>query len=230
MKSESIYLSIADILRSFFNSEEFGTVISDATDSYFRNESKMGPEFRFSEIYHSKYWYDKYISVLRKNDWGKRPDGTLETRHIAIVLSADGVSPFDMNVVSFWVMAAAILNLPSHLRYTMRYMILAGITPLIRKPKDKEVYKRTKNKFSLNSFLCPIVDELKALFLEGFAVEDFSQPDDSPLRHFRCRVILLSTPMDHKAAVKVPDLMSRERMCKGVDGHSILWCAVLRDS
>lgn len=207
MKPEAVYLSVADILRSFFRSDEFGTVISQATESYFEKENDMGPKLKFSEIYHSQYWYEKYITKLKQDDW-KRPDGHLETRHIALVLSADGVSPFDLNVVSFWVMAAAILNLPSHLRYTMRYMILAGITPLIRKPKDKEQHKLTKNKFNLNSFLRPIVDELKDLFSVGFAVEDHSQPHDSPLRHFRCRVVLLSTPMDHKAAVKVPSTLS----------------------
>ena len=82
-------------------------------------------------------------------------------------------------------------------------MILAGITPLIRKPKDKEKYRATRNKLDLNSFLRPIVDELIDLFDNGFYVEDYSQPEGSPLRKFNCRVILLSTPMDHKAAVKV---------------------------
>jgi len=81
-------------------------------------------------------------------------DNFLDTpRNLRFVINVDWFQPFKRrNDRSVGVIYLVLLNLPGEERFKWEYIIVAGIIP--------EMSKEPK---SLNTFLEPIVDELKAL-------------------------------------------------------------------
>lgn len=74
---------------------------------------------------------------------------------IFLTLSSDGVQPFKSDDYSFWPFLCMLLNLPPHLRFQMKRLLLILIIPGPNEPKD------------LISFLDPFISEMKNLGVNG---------------------------------------------------------------
>ena len=68
-----------------------------------------------------------------------------------LVLNIDWFQPYSHTVASVGVIYLAVMNLPRHLRYKRKNMLLLGIIPGPSEPKE------------INTFLLPLVEELKEL-------------------------------------------------------------------
>ena len=68
-----------------------------------------------------------------------------------LVLNIDWFQPYSHTVASLGVIYLAVMNLPRHLRYKRKNMLLLGIIPGPSEPKE------------INTFLLPLVEELKEL-------------------------------------------------------------------
>src|SRR5207248_2431163 len=78
-----------------------------------------------------------------------------DLRDIAFAFSTDGVQLFKIGKFDIWPLLLVNLNLPPSKRVKRENLMLCGIIPGRRNPKD------------INSFLRPLVDELKLLSNTG---------------------------------------------------------------
>lgn len=163
---------------------------------------KRGPEFvemldhwRHIDPDPSDYLRDFYDGKL----WAEwtRDDGVLvELGGIAFILNYDGFNPFGNCVdYSMGTIYLSIANLPREERYRRENVIIVGI---ITGPKHP-----TGN---MNTFLRPLVDELKVLF-KG---KDFTLKDGSTMR---VRGALFAIVCDCPAARQLTQFISHAGIC-----------------
>ena len=109
------------------------------------------------------------------------------------MLNIDWFQPFKhRNDYSVGVMYMVLMNLPRNIRLKKENVILVGIIPaLVHEPK------------SLNHFLEPAIDELKALW-KGVKVNTFNNPSTS----VEVRAALLCCAADIPAARKLCDFLA----------------------
>jgi hypothetical protein len=130
------YLSIAEQMEEIVN--RLGVDILD--DWKKRNI----PEGTYGDIYEGSVWKEF------QTDANGKP--FLSEGGIGLLLNTDGFQPFDWIDYSVVGIYLAILNLPRELRYLRENMIVVGLVP------------GGKESIGLQSFMCPMVDELIPLW------------------------------------------------------------------
>jgi len=109
-----------------------------------------------------------------------------DLRNIFMGLCVDGVNPFGKSTHSTWPIMLTIFNFPPHLRTRSELMILIGIIPGPRTPKN------------INIYLSLFVHELLAYGHNGVWVRDAFKQEDFLLRFFVLQFIA-----DYPGASKV---------------------------
>jgi len=89
-----------------------------------------------------------------------------DVRNIVLSLGADGVNPWSGSNYSMWPLLCGVLNLPPHLRTRPEYMILLGLVPGSKAPKN------------INTYLRLLVDELLMHGLHGVDTYDAFRDED----------------------------------------------------
>lgn len=140
-----------------------------------------------SDIYDGQVWKDflteKYNNFLQTK------------RHLGVMLNVDFFQPFKHVTASYGVIYLAILNLPRSERLKKENILIIGIIPPFEHEPD-----------SLNSFLKPMVDELKEFWNPGVRL----YTAESPKFKLLFKVALMCVACDIPAA----------RKCCGFKGHS----------
>ena len=124
-------------------------------------------------------WDGKFIEHLQKKGF------FIDSRDVALGLSTDGIQLFEIGTASVWPILLTNFNLPADIRYNQDNQILAGIIPGPKEPKD------------MNSFMIPVVDELKLLEV-GVPAWDAHQQVE-----FKLRAHLIMVQGDSPAMAKV---------------------------
>ena len=110
-----------------------------------------------------------------------------------LVLNIDWFQPYSHTVASVGVIYLAVMNLPRHLRYKRKNMLLVGIIPGPSEPKE------------INSFLFPLVEELKQ-FWHGVTLAVKTESGRQEQALVRCA--LLCVACDVPAGRKVCGFLS----------------------
>ena len=113
--------------------------------------SRTVPEGYLCDIYDGLLW--KKFSSVEKNNFLCFPHCYL------LSMNVDWFEPFERGVYSTGVIYLTILNLPRNERYLTENVIIVGIIPGPREPKK-----------SINSYLTPLVLELKEAWEHGITV------------------------------------------------------------
>ena len=103
------------------------------------------------DIYDGDMW--KEFNSDRKGNFLASPHNYLLT------LNVDWFQPFTHSVYSIGAIYLTVQNLPRHERFKEENVILVGILPGPKEPH-----------FTINSFLSPLVEELKTAWYNGFEV------------------------------------------------------------
>lgn len=109
-----------------------------------------------------------------------------DSRHVALLGCTDGVQPFDGSNYDLWPIFLSVLNLPPHLRNQPRHMILCGLVPGPKAPKN------------INTYLKLLVDELLILDGPGKRVRDASVGDVFTMKGRLCMMVT-----DYRGQAKV---------------------------
>lgn len=143
---------------------------------------KDRPDKTVRSIWDSAGWYDH---VVKQPGADGQPFGSND-RNIVLGLNVDGFAPFNMahNSFSMTQFACQILNLPENLRHRHRFIILAGLHPGPRKPRNQ------------HPLLQLLVKELTELAQPGGGIV-FTCPYTNTL--LRAQVKLLVTSCDYPA-------------------------------
>ncbi|CAC5425176.1 unnamed protein product [Mytilus coruscus] len=87
-------------------------------------------------------------------------------RHYGLMINLDWFQPYEHVQYSVGVMYAVILNLPRNERFKLKNVVLIGIIPDMGKEP------------SLQTFLGPLIDELKSVWTHGFSSNSFQSKKD----------------------------------------------------
>lgn len=155
-----------------------------------RVDPPAGGERIVRNIYESDGWHiqvtqgqgRKGVPESARIDFSTEHEG----RNIVLSLNVDGFQPFEHVQHSLTPMVCMILNLPENLRHRSEYLLLVGLIPGPREPKD------------WNTYLKFVVDELKKLWHHGFEFQDpcLKQIGPVPTPPTRVRVKLLTVCAD----------------------------------
>ena len=104
---------------------------------------------------------DTFSDVYDGNIWKEFSDFVSVPFSLLLCLNVDWFQPFKHLTYSVGAVYLSILNLPRHKRNKMENIILVGIIPGPREPH-----------LTLNSYLTPLVTELKELWIHGVKVQD----------------------------------------------------------
>jgi len=99
-------------------------------------------------------------------DFVLKDDFFHDIRNIALTVCADGVNPWTGSNYSMWPILSCMLNLPPHLRTRPEYMLLLGLVPGSKAPKN------------INTYLRLVVDELLMHGLHGVDTYDAFRDED----------------------------------------------------
>ena len=110
-------------------------------------------------------------------------------RHYAGILNVDWFQPFENGTTSVGVIYFALMNFPRHLRFKRENVLLVGIIPALKSEPA-----------SLNTFLKPLVDELKAMWEDGVLLTT----SQSPTFRLQRRLALLCVSCDIPAYYQLP--------------------------
>ena len=142
----------------------------------------------YADVYDGKVW-------KQFGNWKGTKEFLNLPRSFGLMMNVDWFQPFKhRSDYSIGVIYMVLMNLPRNIRFKKENVVLVGIVPaLAHEPK------------SLNHFLEPAVDELKALW-EGVQVNTFNSP---------------STPVEARAALLccAADIPAARKLC-GFLGHS----------
>ena len=106
---------------------------------HWRKRIETIPQDWLGDIYDGRVWKEQ---ISKKY---------FDSHHnLAVSLNVDWFQPYSRVTDSLGVIYLSILNLPRHLRYKQENIILVGIIPGPKEPK-----------LNINSYLSPLVDELK---------------------------------------------------------------------
>lgn len=118
--------------------------------------------------------------ITESSGWAKHVvDGGFfaDIRNIVLCLCSDGMNPFRKSTHSIWPIMASILNLPPHLRTKSEAMLLLGVVPGPKAPKN------------INLYLQCLSHELAAYGETGFWVYDAFVDEDFELRFKVIRLV-----------------------------------------
>lgn len=110
------------------------------------------------------FWDGELANELRRR-------GMLKRRDLAFYFSTDGVRLFKTGTFSAWPLLLLNLNLRPEIRFKQENVILVGLIPGPREPKDT------------NSFFRPLIDEFKVLS-QGVEASDGSSKERFKLRAY----------------------------------------------
>jgi len=130
----------------------------------------------FSDIYDGDIWQN--FQAYKGQPFLSEP------HNLAVMLNCDWFQPFAQSRYTVGVIYLVILNLPRDIRFRPENIIIAGIIPGPKEPKN------------MNSYFRPLVKELNALWTDGFSFSTDSQT-------IKVRVALLATVCDIPATQKI---------------------------
>ena len=130
----------------------------------------------FSDIYDGRVW--KEFQIYKGQPFLSEP------HNLAVMLNCDWFQPFAQSRYTVGVIYLVILNLPRAIRFRPENIIVTGIIPGPKEPKN------------MNSYLRPLVKELNSLWSDGFSISINSQT-------VKVRVALLATVCDIPATQKI---------------------------
>lgn len=139
--------------------------------------------YMMHDIHCSPMWKSVFRDAQEREDGRK-----FDPFNVGLMISVDGVSPFKFSQYTMWPVTVMLMNLPHHLRVKQENLLIPAIIPGPKQPWD------------LDSFMQPLVDELRFMEDEGFEIVDYysqEQPFERNVKAF-----LLYTPLDIKASVK----------------------------
>ena len=133
------------------------------------NHSHNRASSRFvRDLYDGKVW-KQFLNV----------SGTSFQFSYGLVLNIDWFQPYSHTVASVGVIYLAVMNLPRHLRYKRKNMLLLGIIPGPSEPKE------------INTFLLPLVEELKE-FWRGVPLTVCSEAGRQEQATVRCALLCVA--------------------------------------
>ncbi len=144
----------------------------------------------YTDIYDGKIWkkVQKYGFFADDHDMG-------------LMMNFDFFQPHKNRTKSVGVIYLALLNLPRSIRYNSNNMIVAGIIPSLDYLDEKG--KTRHEPKSMNTFLRPIVDELKELWRVGKWINTHDHPGGTMLK-----AMLLGIACDSPASRKICGFLS----------------------
>lgn len=149
----------------------------DACEEW-RSRSTAVPEDYLGDVYDGQVWHE-YTSDITKQ--------FLATPHsYLLTMNTDWFQPFSHIQYSVGAIYMTVQNLPRYLRYKEQNIILVGVIPGPSEPS-----------LTINSFLTPLVQELKIAWDTGFIVQT---PSGSPIT---IRLALTCVACDLPASRKV---------------------------
>ena len=167
------YKSAIDVLETFLKRPNF-----EETCEQWRN--RQTDEQLYGDVYDGKVW--KSFQRWSNRDFLSLP------RSYSLMLNVDWFQPFKHRKdVSVGVLYMVIMNLPRSERFKRENVIIVGIIPALSKEPS-----------SLNTFLNPLIDELKALW-NGVKVKT----KNAPIQGAEVRAALICCASDIPAARKL---------------------------
>ncbi|XP_071143344.1 uncharacterized protein [Mytilus edulis] len=120
--------------------------------------SRRQEEGFFANVYDGRIW--KEFQGTEKNNF------LFSERHYGLMINLDWFQPYEHVQYSVGVMYAVILNLPRNERFKLKNVVLIAIIPDMGKEP------------SLQTFLDPLIDELKSVWTYGFSSNSFQSKKD----------------------------------------------------
>ncbi len=146
---------------------------------------------------------DTYTDIYDGKIWKKaqRYGFFADDHDMGLMMNFDFFQPHKNRTKSVGVIYFALLNLPRSIRYKSNNMIVGGIIPSLDYIDDKGKTKHEPK--SMNTFLRPIVDELKDLWRVGKWIKTHDNPGGTTLK-----VMLLGVACDSPASRKICGFLS----------------------
>lgn len=137
------------------------------------------PSGILNDIYDGRIWHE----------FGSEAKGNFLSyqRHLGLMLNVDWFQPFEHVQYSVGVIYAVVLNLPREERFKLENIMLIGIVPDM------------KGEPPLNTFIEPLVSELKLLWETGLQCCSFESPNSA----VTCKVALMCVGCDIPATRKL---------------------------
>ena len=120
--------------------------------NHWRDRSEILPDEWMGDVYDGKVWQE-----LKDSGYFDSPYS------LAVSLNVDWFQPYSRVTDSIGVIYLSILNLPRQVRYKQENILLVGIIPGPKEPKQ-----------NINSYLSPLVDELKEFWI-GVSTKIFDE-------------------------------------------------------
>lgn len=146
------YKSLASSLSSFLLRPDF----EDKCEIWRSRKVEHG---FLADIFDGQIW--KEFQTIKKNNFLK------EKQNYGIMLNLDWFQPYEHVTYSVGVIYAVILNLPRNERFKLKNVMLLGIIPDMKKEPN------------VQSFIDPLIDELKVAWSEGFRLQSFKDRNSS---------------------------------------------------
>ena len=134
-----MYYSVIKTLKRLVRKPDFLAMCE-----HWRNRPARLPPEILGDVYEGRVW--KSLNVVNNRPYLALPN------NLCLCLNIDWFNPYDESPYSVGAIYLVILNLPRTERYKLENMILVGIIPGPKEPKD------------CNDFLFPLVEDLKILF------------------------------------------------------------------
>ncbi len=146
---------------------------------------------------------DTYTDIYDGKIWKKvqRRGFFADDHDMGLMMNFDFFQPHKNRTKSVGVIYLALLNLPRSIRYNSNNMIVAGIIPSLDYLDEKG--KTRHEPKSMNTFLRPIVDELKELWRVGKWINTYDHPNGIVMK-----AMLLGIACDSPASRKICGFLS----------------------
>ncbi|PIL29487.1 hypothetical protein GSI_08429 [Ganoderma sinense ZZ0214-1] len=190
-----VYLPLIPRLKAFLANPDMAEKMKHRAEDFEHEPGKM------KDVYDSRHYQD----LRRKNvvvNGRELPHRFFEDpRDIALGLSTDGFAPFKRRTKTAWPLIVFNYNLPSDLRFKLKYVLGLGVIPGPKKPHD------------LDSFLWPFTQELLRLAI-GVHAYDARSKDFFALRAFLILVFGDIPAISMVMCMKGHNGLSPCRMCE----------------
>jgi hypothetical protein len=188
-----------------------------------REELSVGTDRVVKSVYDSDGWHDRI--TLGKGRGA--PDPTFSTenngRNIVLSLNVDGFQPWKRVQRSLTPLVCMILNLPENLRHKSEYLILAGLIPGPKEPKQ------------YNPYMQFLVKELQQLSDVGFDIADpypngpskpAVEPNAAPTIRVRVKLLFICADLPAFGHLLCQQTQGAHHGC--IKCHIVVSCELLR--
>ena len=161
-------------------SKSISSVLSqqDLMDQCEHWRNRVIPDNTLADIHDGRIW--KKFMTFEGRPFLSNP------YNLGLMLNLDWFQPFDLSTYSVGVLYLVILNLPRTIRFKPENVLIAGIIPGPKEPSLTE----------MNSYLRPLVKELKSLWSDGFTMKHKGE-------NITVHAALLATVCDIPATAKL---------------------------